>query len=406
VDDNHEDATRPNGETRRRPQSRARKWIIIVALAVVIALIVSGLVLSITGARNYFILSPGSAPSITANPLCRPTSGGNLRLPSGKVCVRLDVPADKIHVIDGSLFMVDVLEGKATPAQYALSKVGLLHFFDQGATLIPSGAVLGSTPASQLNCQSDQAMNSAQSSASVVALRRLGYPVVENDMGAQVNQVQPGSPAAAAGVMCNDLVIAANGVTIHTDDQLVNEIHTLKPGDELPMTLSRTGSNGQTTIVHVIARLTGTPAEAGQPAQPDRAYLGVAVETRMTFTFPFDVNIDVGEIGGPSAGLALTLGLLDVLSNGRLTGGHAVAATGTMDLEGDVGPIGGAAQKAVAVRRAGATVFLVPPANLKDAESEAGSMKVYAVTTLEQALDVLKSLGGQIPPPAATPAGG
>jgi Lon-like protease len=386
----------------RRPRSRTRKRIIVAALTVAILLIVGGLVAAITGARHYFVLSPGSAPSITANPLCRPTSGGNLRLPSGKACVRLVVPADKIHVIDGSLFMVDVLEGRATPAQYALSKLGLLHVFDQGATLIPSGAVLGSTPASQLNCQSDQAMNSAQSSASVVALRRLGYSVVENDMGAQVDQVQPGSPAAVAGVMCNDLVIAANGVTIHTDDQLVNQIHALKPGDELPMTLSRVGADGKTTVVHVTARLTGTPAEGGQSAQPDRAYLGVAVETRTTFSFPFDVTIDVGEIGGPSAGLALTLGLLDVLSDGQLTGGHAVAATGTMDLNGDVGPIGGAAQKAVAVRRAGAKVFLVPPANLKDAESEAGSMKVYAVTTLEQALDVLKSLGGQIPPPTAS----
>ncbi len=292
-----------------RLQSRTRKRVIVVSLAVVIALIVAGLVAAITGARHYFILSPGSAPSVTANPLCRQASGGNLRLPSGKPCVLLGVPANKVHVIDGSLFMVDVLEGRATPAQYALSKLGLLHVFDQGATLIPSGAVLGSTPASQLNCQSDQAMNSAQSSASVVALRRLGYSVVENDMGAQIDQVQPGSPAAAAGIRCNDLVIAANGVTIHTDDELVNQIHALKPGDELPLTVSRIGSDGKTTVVHVQARLTGTPAENGQPAQPDRAYLGVAVETRTTFTFPFDVTIDVGEIGGPSAGLALTLGL-------------------------------------------------------------------------------------------------
>jgi Lon-like protease len=382
-----------------RLQSRTRKRIIVVALAVLILLIVGGTIAAIRGARQYFILSPGSAPSITANPLCRETSGGNLRLPSGQPCVRLIVPANQIHVVDGSLFMVDVLQGRASPGQYALSKLGLLHVFDQGATLIPSGAVLGSTPAAQLNCQSDQAMTSAQSSASVVALRRLGYQVVENDMGAQVDQVQPGSPAAAAGMKCNDLVIAANGVAIHTDTDLVNQIRALKPGDELPMTISRTGSDGKSTVVHVTARLAGTPAEGGQAAQPDRPYLGVAVETRYTFTFPFEVNVDVGQIGGPSAGLALTLGLLDVLSNGHLTGGHAVAATGTMDLNGDVGPIGGAAQKAVAVRRAGAKVFLVPPANLKDAESQAGSMKVYAVSTLQQALDVLQSMGGQIPPP-------
>jgi Lon-like protease len=382
-----------------RRRSPTRKWIIVTVLGLVIALIVTGLVLAITGARHYFILSPGSAPSITANPLCREASGGNLRLPSGRPCVRLVVPANQVHVIDGSLFMVDVLEGRATPGQYALSKLGLLHVFDQGAQLIPSGAILGSTPASQLNCQSDQAMTSATSTASVVALRRLGYAVVENDLGAQINQVEPGSPAAAAGIMCNDLVVAANGATIHTDAELVNQIHSLKPGDELPMTVSRTGADGKNTVVHVTAKLTGTPAEGGQPAQPDKPFLGVAVETRTTFTFPFQVTIQVGQIGGPSAGLALTLGLLDVLSNGKLTGGHAVAATGTISLDGQVGTIGGAAQKAVAVRRAGARVFLVPPQNFKDAESEAGSMKVYAVSTLQQALDVLKSLGGQIPPP-------
>jgi Lon-like protease len=384
-----------------RLQSRTRKRLIVVALAVLILLIAGGTFASVTGARHYFVLSPGSAPSITASPLCKTTGGGNLRLPSGKPCVRLEVPASQIHVIDGSLFMVDVLEGRATPGQYALSKLGLLHVFDEGATLIPAGAVLGSTPASQLNCQSDQAMTSATSSASVVALRRLGYMVVENDMGAQVDQVQPGSPAAAAGIKCNDLVVAANGVAIHTDAQLVNEIHSLKPGDDLPLTLSRTGSDGKTTVVHVTAHLTGTPAEGGQPAQPTKAYLGVAVETRTTFTFPFNVTIDVGEIGGPSAGLALTLGLLDVLSNGKLTGGHAVAATGTMSFDGEVGPIGGAAQKAVAVRRAGAKVFLVPPANLKAAESEAGSMKVYSVSSIEQALSVLESIGGQVPPPTS-----
>jgi Lon-like protease len=109
----------------------------------------------------------------------------------------------------------------------------------------------------------------------------------------------------------------------------------------------------------------------------------------------------VGNIGGPSAGLALTLGLLDALSSGQLTGGLKVAATGTIDPLGHVGPIGDAAQKAVAVRRAGATVFFVPPANYKDAKSEAGSMKVYQVTTLEQALQDLKSLGGEVPNPVA-----
>jgi PDZ domain-containing protein len=121
--------------------------------------------------------------------------------------------------------------------------------------------------------------------------------------------------------------------------------------------------------------------------------------TRTTYTFPFDVNFDVGAIGGPSAGLALTLGILDLLSNGDLTGGHSVAATGTIGLDGTVGDVGDVAQKTIAVRRAGAQVFFVPADQLKDTEGQAGSMKVYPVKNLQQALDDLRDLGGHVPTP-------
>jgi PDZ domain-containing protein len=78
------------------------------------------------------------------------------------------------------------------------------------------------------------------------------------------------------------------------------------------------------------------------------------------FELPLDVSIDSGEVGGPSAGLAFTLALLDELTPGDLTGGAKVAATGTISLDGRVGAIGGLPQKAVAVRNAGAKVFMVP----------------------------------------------
>jgi Lon-like protease len=128
----------------------------------------------------------------------------------------------------------------------------------------------------------------------------------------------------------------------------------------------------------------------------------VVSTTRATYTFPFNISIEVGAVGGPSAGLALTLGILDILSGGDLTGGHSVAATGTIELDGTVGDVGGVAQKTVAVRRAGATVFFVPADQFKDAQSQAGSMKVYAVKSLQQALDDLQRLGGQVPPPSGS----
>ena len=121
--------------------------------------------------------------------------------------------------------------------------------------------------------------------------------------------------------------------------------------------------------------------------------------TRTTYTFPFQCHINVGGIGGPSAGLALTLGLIDLLSNGDLTGGHRVAATGTINLDGTVGDVGGVAQKTVAVRKAGAQVFFVPPQELQDAQSEAGSMKVYAVSTPAASPHDLQALAARFRPP-------
>lgn len=240
-------------------------------------------------------------------------------------------------------------------------------------------------------------MQGATSSAAVVAIRRLGYEVTEHDLGAQLYQVQPGTPAAAAGLKCADIITALDGTPVHTADQLVADLHSHKPGDTVSITVDRQDSRGANHTVQLTARLEGTPALPPQKADPSKPFLGIVAQTDTTFSFPFDVNVDVGDIGGPSAGLALTLGLLDVLSDGQLTGGHRIAATGTISIDGSVGDVGGVAQKAVAVRRAGAQVFFVPPQELAAARSKAGRMKVYAVSSLEQALRILRSLGGRIP---------
>jgi Lon-like protease len=369
----------------------ARKSFVSLAAAVVV--IAGGWIFADRGASSYYTLAPGSAPIVTANPLCKLGSSGNLRLPNGKPCARLVIPADQIHATVGSILMVDVLEGPTTPVQYVLSKLGLLKTFEDGTILVHKAAVLGSTPPAQLNCVDNLQMQSSTTDAPVAALRRLGYTVEVDNLGAQIQLVEPGSPAANGQVQCGDLVTAVNGAPIHTDTDLVNRVRSFKPGDVIQITATRTGSDGKAQTEHLSAKLTSAPGD------PSRAFLGVASSTRTVYTFPFEVSVEVGDIGGPSAGLALTLGLLDALSNGHLTGGHHVAATGTIDVDGNVGAIGGAAQKAVAVRKAGAQVFFVPPANLKDAQSEAGNMKVLPVSSLDQALNDLKAMGGTIPPP-------
>jgi PDZ domain-containing protein len=120
----------------------------------------------------------------------------------------------------------------------------------------------------------------------------------------------------------------------------------------------------------------------------------------MVNDFPFDVEIASGDIGGPSAGLMYSLGLYDLLTPGDLTDGQLVAGTGTMELDGTVGPIGGITDKIVAARRVGADVFLVPKDNLAEARTEdAGDMRLVAVSSFD---DAVTALGGTLP--SATPA--
>ena len=93
----------------------------------------------------------------------------------------------------------------------------------------------------------------------------------------------------------------------------------------------------------------------------DRPIVGIV----MVNSFPFPLSISSGDIGGPSAGLMWSIGLYDLLTPDDLTSGRTIAGTGTIDLDGKVGPIGGIADKVVAARRVGATVFLAPKDNMR-----------------------------------------
>ncbi|KOV94400.1 hypothetical protein ADL04_24290 [Streptomyces sp. NRRL B-3648] len=109
------------------------------------------------------------------------------------------------------------------------------------------------------------------------------------------------------------------------------------------------------------------------------------------------VTLRLADVGGPSAGLLFTLGIIDKLdgdgSGGDLTGGRTIAGTGTIDAAGRVGAVGGVALKTQAARRDGATVFLVPKAECADARAELPKgLRLVPVTTLKGAVDSLVAL--------------
>jgi Lon-like protease len=369
------------------------RWPVWLVLAVVLGAAIVGIPVGIAAheASGYFLFSPGTAPVITMSDSCKP-AGGELALPDGAPCVRLVLPQGKSHPVDGELLMVDVQVAQAGPLDWAEYELGLLGNSRQ---MVPISAYAGTTPTSELGCQDTQEMVSADQDAALAALSELRYKVDEKPLGVQIDTVYGGTPASAAGLKCNDVITAVNSKPIRTAGQLTTALQGLQPGNVVSLTDRLAGSD-RTKQIKV--RLSSPTASALAEGFTGHAYLGLEVETKVKPVLPFPVSVDAGSIGGPSAGLAFTLGILDALSNGRLTGGYKVAATGTIDPSGNVGQVGGVQEKTVAVEKAGAQVFFVPQAEYPDAKSVAGNgLNVVPVTTLGQVLETLQQhYGGDL----------
>ena len=205
--------------------------------------------------------------------------------------------------------------------------------------------------------------------------------------GTVVRGFLEGAPAADV-LEEDDVIVAVDGEPVDEIGELGSLMQVGGPGATHTVTVERPAGGTEHTDVEI----TTAPA----PDDPERAIIGIGTEERIVGAdFPVDVTIDSGTVGGPSAGLAFTLAVLDVLTPGELTGGHRVAVTGTMSLDGTVGPIGGGAQKAVTVRDSGYEVFLVPAEEVDEIREAAGDdLQVIGVSTLEDALEALDSLGG------------
>jgi PDZ domain-containing protein len=218
-------------------------------------------------------------------------------------------------------------------------------------------------------------MISSQDSAIAAALRELGYhvrPVLE------ILAVTPDMPADGK-LQPRDVVLRFNGERVTAATQMAKLIAAVPAGTPVPVTVSRKGR---------------TVTERVAPVDKDGHRL-IGVTLGIGYVFPFKVSVDISDsIGGPSAGLMFALSIYDTLTPGSLTAGGSVAGTGTITAKGRVGEIGGIQQKIVGARKAGAQLFLVPPANCPDAlTSDHGSMRLVKATTLHSAIEAVTAWG-------------
>jgi PDZ domain-containing protein len=248
---------------------------------------------------------------------------------------------------------------------------------DPDIDLIKESQFAGNADPAELDAQAVSDMTNSQDAAKYVALRRLGYKVtVEKRI--RVDAVIRNRPAAGV-LQAGDLIVSIDKTNVTTPDQLTTVLAKHHPGDQISIGYVRDGRRHVATI-RMVSDAHGHPVIG--------IYLGPVLK------FPVDVRVNTSDIGGPSAGLAMTLSILDELTPGNLTGGKQIAVTGAIDTTGKVYPIGGAGQKAVAARHRGAQLFIVPTQDVAEARSRAGSMPVVGVANLSDALRALRSAGG------------
>lgn len=237
--------------------------------------------------------------------------------------------------------------------------------------------------AQQIQEQNVELMAQSQDGAAVVALRALDIEVPEQVKVAQITTDAP----AADTLQVNDEVLRVGEQDIADPEDVREALQVFEPGEEVPFVLVRDGEE----MTLVVPTGEGEPDPA-DPDAPPRTVIGVFLAS--DFDLPYDVTIDAGNVGGPSAGMMFSLAIYDKLTPGSLTGGLDFAGTGTINSDGTVGGIGGIRQKMVAAENAGVDYFLAPAPNCNEVVGRIpDGLQVAKVGTFEEARDIVEALG-------------
>lgn len=352
----------------RRPMSRAALagiWALVVALVVLLVLTFLP--------TAYVIQQPGPVYNTL----------GTAQNADGEDVPLITIDGAETYATDGSLDLLTVQvvgNPQRTPSWLELAGA----WFDRTRAVLPLESVF---PAGQTTeerrTQSTTLMVNSQQDATAAALTEAGFDVPSDIV---VYEFSPDS--ASEGVLqVDDMILAANGTPIEGVDDLRRIINDGE-GDDVELTILRDDEEETVSVSP-----TETVAEDGTTSW----VIGVVLQRR--FDFPIDVEIQLNNVGGPSAGMMFALGIVDLLSPGDLTGGEDVAGTGTITADGVVGPIGGIRQKMWGAVGAGAEWFLAPQANCDEVVGHVpDGLRVFAVEDLDDALTAVETLaeGGDL----------
>ncbi|MBK9436247.1 MAG: PDZ domain-containing protein [Micrococcales bacterium] len=345
----------------RRWVDTPRKRVIVVALVSWLLVLSAMEFISVP----YVRLSPGPLFNVLAES-------------DGKPIISID--GAEVFPVTGQLEMTTVSERGGPYGDLTLFEA-FTGWIDPSVAVVPTSLLYPPDTSGDAARQagSDQ-FSDSQEQARIAALQEVGEPVETRPL---ILEVSPDSPAE--GILEHgDVVLAAQGRAVRSPQRLARIIAAAGPSADVVLDVRRGDEDLSVTVVTV-----------ANPDDPQKGFLGVTLGIVADSPVTVDFNLD--DVGGPSAGLIFSLGIVDKLTPGDLVGGRKVAGTGTMDFDGRVGPIGGIAQKLAAAHDDGVTLFLAPKDNCDEVlGATPPGLEVAAVESLSEARQALE---GDLPPP-------
>jgi PDZ domain-containing protein len=291
------------------------------------------------------------------------------------------VPVAHRYPQSGSFILTSVIpQAPITAGEWLIGKLSPAVKIVPPATIVPNSL----TP-QEVARQGFQMLDQSESTAIVVGLQQAGYQAAMVGKGVQVVSIE--SDSRAQGLLQpGDVIVSFNGKPIRTTNDLIEQVQSQEPNATVQLQVDRLQRKMDLKVPLM------PPSAPGNPPQ-----IGIAIQSAGSeVSLPFPVEIVPQKIvGGPSAGLMFALTVYNAVTPSDLTGGRKIAGTGTINLDGSVGPIGGVEQKVVAAELAGAAYFLAPPQNYAAARAIARHIQVVKIATIAQAIEFLRSLPAQ-----------
>ena len=292
----------------------------------------------------------------------------------------IEIENVQTYQYEGNLYQLTVRRDEANYFVYAWARLNSQIDLYPREVILPDGV----TP-QELSEISIQNMMTSENVAIAVALDSLNYEIQSEGDGVLVVGLLDDSPVKDK-LIKDDLIVSINNQLVRSTSEFISKLRTYEIGDIVNIGLIRNEKE-----LSIETKLIEHVEYENEPM------VGFLASTpNQQFIFPFEVDIKTGNVGGPSAGMMMALNVYNLLTENDITAGNKIAGTGTIEIDGSVGPVGGVKQKVIAAKRANASLILVPTANFLEANIYSDeNTSIIAVDTFEEALDVISDFSSR-----------